>query len=98
MAYTIDKAMATFFGRPPMINSKYCSCSLPLELDESQLPLTGAALDDLRKKLDIEGWNPTGAVNRLTWLRGAIINLRIREDILELSLGCGTSDLETRAA
>ena len=97
MAYTLDKSMATFFGRPPMINGKYCSCKLPVDMEEQQTALSGVALENLQRRLDVEGWSPGSEVTRLTWLRGTIINLRVREDILELSLGSNIGDLETRA-
>ena len=97
MAYTLDKGMATFFGRPPMINGKYCSCKLPVDIEEEQLALTASALESLQNQIDAEGWSPDGPNTRMTWLRGLIINLRIREDILELYLGSETSNAQTQA-
>ena len=66
-------------------------------MEDQQTALNGLALNILQRQLNTEGWNPNGVVSRLTWLRGTIINLRIREDILELTLGSDTSDLEARA-
>ena len=51
------------------------------------------ALDDL----DHEGWNPSSAVGRASWLRVSVISTRFKEEILEISLGSITDDLEERA-
>ena len=98
MTFVLDKSLATFFGRPPMINSKYCSCKLPLDIEEHELALTGTLLEDVKKQLDVEGWNHNGAINQSTWLRGTVLNMKIREEILELSLGADAENLDFRVA
>ena len=97
MAYILDKSMATFFGRPPMINGKYCSCRMPLDVEQRDLALTGIELQDLLNTLDAAGWSTNDQIGHSTWLRGTIISLKIREEILELSLGADDDDLETKA-
>ncbi len=96
-SYLLDKNFATFFGRPPMINGKYCSCKMPLDLEESQLALGGEELEQVLGQLDADGWNASGPVVRSSWLRGTIISTKIREEILELSLGPDEADLQNKA-
>ncbi|CAD6589419.1 MAG: hypothetical protein ASARMPRED_004039 [Alectoria sarmentosa] len=96
-AYMSDKNFATFFGRPPMINGKYCLCKMPLDLEDNQLALEGEALARALNDLDPEGWNPNSAAGNASWLRVSFISTKFREEILELSLGVGTDDLDERA-
>ena len=95
-AYTSDKNFATFFGRPPLINGKFCSCKMPLDLDDEKLVLEDEALARALAELDNEGWNPTSAVSRGSSLRVSVISTKFREEILELSLGVSTENLEDR--
>lgn len=96
-AYTSDKNFATFFGRPPLINGKFCSCKMPLDLDDDKLVLEDEALAHAMTDLDNEGWNPSSVVGRAAWLRVSVISTKFREEILELSLGVFTENLEDRA-
>jgi len=97
LSYIFDKSFATFFGRPPLISSKFCSCKMPLDLDHIQLGLDGEALDRAVKELDDDGWNQSSSVGRPSWLRVSIISSKLREEILELSLGANPDKLEERA-
>ena len=97
MAFILDKSLATFFGRPPMINGKYCSCKMPMDFELWDLALEGTALKDKIASLDSNGWNLLSPASRVTWLRGSIIAFKMREEILELSLGGDDSDLENKA-
>ena len=93
----IDKNFATFFGRPPLINGKFCLCKMPLDLEDDQLVLEGEALAGALTNLDDEGWNPDSVVDRASWLRVSVISTKLREEILELSLGANTENLDHRA-
>lgn len=97
LAYMSDKDFATFFGRPPMINGKFCLCRMPLDLEDSQLALDGEPLAYALNDLDHEGWNQNSVVGRASWLRVSVINAKFREEILELSLGASTDNLDERA-
>lgn len=92
-----DKDFATFFGRPPMINGKFCLCKMPLDLEDSQLALDCETLAHALNDLDHEGWNQNSVVGRASWLRVSVINAKFREEILELSLGASTDNLDERA-
>ena len=80
-----------------MMNGKFCSCRLPLELERSQLGLQGEALASVLNNLDHEGWNPNTAMGAGAWLRVSIISAKFREEVLELSLGTYTDNLAERA-
>ena len=95
-AYVSDKGFATFFGRPPMINGKFCTCKMPLDLDSSQLGLTGEAFQRTVDSLDDEGWSRNMTVDRTSWLRAFIITSKFRDEVLEISLGTDTSRLNER--
>lgn len=92
-----DKNFATFFGRPPMINGKFCSCKMPLDLEDGQLALGDESVSRALSGLDHEGWNLNSVVGRATWLRVSVIESKFTEEILELSLGADTDDLVGRA-
>jgi hypothetical protein len=42
-AFFVDKSVATFVGRPPLINFRYCSLALPYDLDDDMLLAPGDA-------------------------------------------------------
>lgn len=70
---------------------------MPLDLEDNQLALEGEALARALNDLDPEGWNPNSVAGNASWLRVAFISTKFREEILELSLGAGTDDLDERA-
>ena len=80
-----------------MMNGKFCSCRLPLDLEDSQLGLQGEALANVLNELDHEGWNPNSVMGAAAWLRVSIISAKLREEVLELSLGACTDNLDERA-
>lgn len=80
-----------------MINGKFCSCRLPLDLEDSQLAMNDEALARALNDLDHEGWNPNSVVGQASWLRVSVICTKFREEILELSLGASTENLDERA-
>jgi hypothetical protein len=95
-AYSTDKALSTFFGRPPRISKRYCSIQPPHDLTDDEI----IASEDVRNlalsKLDAEGWNTQGRLGRSTWGRIKFrINI-IREETLELSLGAVRADDQQR--
>lgn len=97
IAYICDKNFATFLGRPPLLNGKYCSCPMPSDINGADLSLNGEALNDVRHSLDVNGWNTKGIVKRHTWLRASGLNATFREEILELSLGSHLVNVEERS-
>lgn len=69
---------------------------MPLDLDDDKLVLEDEALARALAELDNEGWNPSSVVGRASWLRVSVISTKLREEILELSLGVSTENLEDR--
>ncbi|KAF1816045.1 hypothetical protein P152DRAFT_108813 [Eremomyces bilateralis CBS 781.70] len=96
-SYSSDKALSTFFGRPPRLIKRYCMLQVPLDLSDHDLVSEGEELRQALASLDSEGWNTSGIINRGTWARTYLYVSMIREDILELALGVDSGDLEKRA-
>ncbi|KAF6236921.1 hypothetical protein HO173_005212 [Letharia columbiana] len=63
----------------------------------SQLALDGEAQARALSDPDQEGWNLNSVVGRAFWLRVSVIRIKFREEILELSLGANTANLDGRA-
>ena len=91
--------IAVFLGRPPRISHRYCSIVYPLDLDLEDLVDEGP---ELAKKLacidETTGWNRDGEMRNSSDIRCFVINNRIREDILELSLGHSVEDVSATSA
>ena len=85
--YGIDKLMATFVGRPPRISRRYCSIQVPLDIEMADLALSDEDLGTKLGQLDSDGWYHDGTMRRSAYMRTFLITSRIREDILEVSLG-----------
>ena len=86
-SFIMDKQLATLFGRPPRLSRRYSNCSMPLDLDDEDIMLQGAALDAKVAGLDLRGWNTQGKLTRTGVLRAVMIASLIRDEILELCLG-----------
>ena len=96
--YSLDKDAATLLGRPPRICRRFCSCRLPLDLDDEDILAVGGAVQLALAKLDQNGWNTTYNLcfSRAAWVRVRVLTSFVREDILELSLGISNNDVEKR--
>ena len=86
-AYSNDKSIAAFAGRPPKLTRLYCRLQLPFDLTDAQIMSEGSALRSAIEKLDHGGWNRDDTVQRSTFARIAATNALITEEILEISLG-----------
>lgn len=85
--YAVDKLMATFVGRPPRISRRYCSIQLPLDIEIADLALSDEELNVKLSQLDPDGWYHDSTMRRSAYMRTFVLTSRIREDILEISLG-----------
>lgn len=85
--FNIDKVNATYFGRPPLLNRRYSSTSLPLDLSDEVLLEGGDALARAVEALDEDGWNTEGKLYTTTILRARTSLSYIRDAILEIALG-----------
>lgn len=79
--------MATFVGRPPLMNYRYCTLASPLDLSDAVLVEGGDALTKAISELDNAGWNTSGARYRMTAGRLRFQLSVYREQTLEIALG-----------
>jgi hypothetical protein len=94
-SYSSDKALSTFFGRPPRIAMRYSSCRPPYDLTDEELVAPAEVRNRAIEKLDPAGWNTSNnGVHRQTMARLKLILNSVREEVLELSLGPPARDVE----
>lgn len=84
MAYSHDKMLASYLGRPPRCSYRFCRFNLPLDLSDRQLCSPNPELS--LTQLDDNGWNTSGSLHRMTWLRVMFQHMRVLEDVLEVAL------------
>lgn len=93
-AYALDKQLATFLGRPPLISWRYCDIDPPLDLSYDEIvanPETrNAAIASLEEN---NGWNKEGIASKGGFARAILITSITREKVLELSLCRRADDL-----
>ena len=96
-AFTVDKVLATFLGRPPLIGWRYCNIQMPLDLSMDEIFAEPSVRDAALARLDeTTGWNKEGTLKKGVWARTALITSVIREKVLELSLSTQTENLSDR--
>lgn len=86
-AYSMDKMIATFFGRPPLMNGRFCTPTAPLDLSDEVLVAGGEVLEKAIAELDSSGWNREGKLHTVTPTRIRYFLAIIREETLEVVLG-----------
>ncbi|KAJ5731558.1 uncharacterized protein N7483_006066 [Penicillium malachiteum] len=95
-AFSTDKQLATFLGRPPRISWRFCNISLPLDLEFKDIIAEPEVRDLAISKLDSDGWNKIENNKQAVWLRVSLIMGPVRESVLELSLNHQVEDLPAR--
>ncbi|KAJ6015273.1 hypothetical protein N7540_009864 [Penicillium herquei] len=95
-AFSSDKQLATFLGRPPRISWRFCNISLPLDLEFKDIIAEPEVRDLAISRLDANGWNEIENDRQAVWLRVSLIMGPVRESILELSLNHQVEDLPAR--
>ena len=95
-AYAIDKGLATFLGRPPLISWRYCDITMPLDLSWEEITAEPAVRDAAIAKLSPDGWNQDGLMWKCALVRLTLKTSILREKILELSLSRQTECLTQR--
>ncbi|PWY73577.1 hypothetical protein BO70DRAFT_319779 [Aspergillus heteromorphus CBS 117.55] len=88
VSHRADKNLATLFGRPPRLPHSYCNATLPLDIADDDLLLNAPSLHSVLEGLDDDGWNIEGKLLPATVIRIRHILSTLREQVLELSLGC----------
>ncbi|KAJ5997335.1 hypothetical protein N7522_008995 [Penicillium canescens] len=86
-AFYMDKLVATFVGRPPLMNSKFCTPTAPLDVSDADLVAGGDVLNKAISELDSAGWNTKGMQYPVTPTRLRYQLAIIREETLEVVLG-----------
>lgn len=99
LAFCNDKCIATFVGRPPLINYRYCSLVPPLDLCDDVLYGDKDALDTAIAQLDASGWsrNQNYDGESPSTLRVKMQLALFREEVLELALGECQQDIPRKA-
>jgi hypothetical protein len=82
----MDKTMATFVGRPPLLNYRYCTLTPPLDLSDEALVEGGEVLDQAMSELDSAGWSTKGIRHRMSTGRIRFQLSVFRERTLEIAL------------
>jgi len=90
--FGMDKCVAAFVGRPPVLSHRYSHCPMPLDLSEEQLMLDGDALQVAVAALDANGWNTEGRIYPVTAIRAHHLFHTILAETLEISLGVPSPD------
>jgi len=85
--FFIDKIVAAFTGRPPLLSGKYMSTPLPLDLSDEELLLPPSQLSVVVSRLNDRGWCTDGVIKPSTMLRARAMMAQVRDEILEVSLG-----------
>ena len=85
-------------GRPPALSRRYTTCKIPLDLSDAQMMAEGQELEEIKSRLDPDGWNSSGQVYPSSVCRAWMMMALIRDEILEVSLGppIEAYDTETR--
>ncbi|KAJ5439710.1 uncharacterized protein N7458_010708 [Penicillium daleae] len=86
-AFYMDKMMATFVGRPPLLNYRYCTLTPPLDLSDEALVEGGEVLNQAISELDSAGWSTKGIRHRMSTGRIRFQLSVFRERTLEIALG-----------
>ncbi|KAF6818327.1 fungal specific transcription factor [Colletotrichum sojae] len=87
--FYMDKVLASFSGRPPLMSRRYARTPLPLDLKDEYLLSDKATLARHVANLDENGWNTEGALNSATFIRARVLLARIRDELFEIALGHG---------
>jgi len=93
VAYELDKSLATFVGRPPRLQRRYCTLEMPLDLDDAVITGSSEAFEAAKARLDSSGWSWEGVMHPISRIRASFMLNLIREEILEMSLGLPSANL-----
>lgn len=85
--YIIDKSIATFVGRPPLLAWKHCTTPLPLDLDDKELLLDLYENEQGAEMSRLHDENSVPTIGASTILRARASIAIVREEILDGALG-----------
>ena len=84
--FIVDKLLATFVGRPPLLTRRFCSIKLPLDLDDTALLSDKETFQRQLLRLNPDGWGMDGQSRSSSVLRVRTMIALIRDEILEIGL------------
>lgn len=84
--FIIDKVVASFTGRPPLLSRRYVSTPLPLDLSDDILFEDKATIRRAVQALDENGWNTDNLLHGTTILRARQMMAFVRDEIFEIAL------------
>ncbi|KAK1965230.1 fungal-specific transcription factor domain-containing protein [Colletotrichum sublineola] len=87
--FYMDKVLASFTGRPPLISRRYARTPPPLDLKDEYLLADEATLARHVADLDENGWNTEGGLCSATFVRARVMLAHIRDELFEIALGHG---------
>lgn len=83
--YNLDKSVATFTGRPPLLSPRFVSTLPPLDLCDDDLAAGGVTLERAVAKLDPLGWNIEGGIYSSSLSRACHLTSTILNEIIEIT-------------
>ncbi|RYP35283.1 hypothetical protein DL767_003871 [Monosporascus sp. MG133] len=96
-AFYVDKCLATFFGRPPLLNYRHCNLTLPLDLSDDVLVADAASFAESVGDLNADGWNNRGQVHRSSLARIRMLLAIFRAQVLEITAARYDDSVSPRA-
>jgi hypothetical protein len=85
--YNLDKSVATFTGRPPLVSPRFVNTPPPLDLGDDDLAAGGTMLERAVAKLNPLGWNIEGGVYASSLCRACHLTSTILNEIIEITFG-----------
>ncbi|KAH6723311.1 putative C6 transcription factor [Leptodontidium sp. MPI-SDFR-AT-0119] len=96
-AFYVDKCVATFLGRPPLLNYRHCSLVPPLDLSDDILVGDPACLTEAIEQVSSTGWNCHGRIYRTSLARIRLLLAIFKDKVIELRAGHYDADTLPRA-
>jgi hypothetical protein len=85
--YRVDKSLAFFLGRPPLMAWRYSDRRQPLDISDDVCTSDDSAVFNLAvSKLDAAGWNTGGRIHSASFVRLRCQHAVYKERLLEQSL------------
>jgi hypothetical protein len=85
--FVIDKVVASFNGRPPLLSRKYMLTPPPLDLSDEVLLSDQETIAKAVEALDENGWNRDGKCYATTIVRARRMLAIVKDEVMEVSLG-----------
>lgn len=84
--FNIDKVLAAFQGRPPLLGHRYTSMPIPLDIPGTELVGDREEFQHSLRNLDENGWNTNNKLAGATLVRGRVQVSYLLDELLEIAL------------